>query len=164
MPVRTLIRLVRSPELGLSGETLRPIASGGTNREFGGLMNLDPVAASKERALRYAGRCRACGAALAAGTRAVYFRTSKSIECLSCFRALIPGRIRSRTNERSDSAIPWWRRGEPERLPRLRCFSCGCRIGGRVCSARVRASKVQARGTCPASSSSYRGFAPRDDR
>lgn len=47
-------------------------------------MNSDPVAESKEMALRYAGRCRICGAELAAGTRAVYFRDSKSIACISC--------------------------------------------------------------------------------
>lgn len=53
-------------------------------------MTSDPIAASKEMALRYAGRCRACGAALEAGTRAVYFRASKSVECLSCFQVHLP--------------------------------------------------------------------------
>jgi hypothetical protein len=50
-------------------------------------MGSDSTAASKEMSLRYEGRCRVCGATLAAGTRAVYFRDLKSVECVPCFRA-----------------------------------------------------------------------------
>lgn len=35
--------------------------------------------------LRYAGTCAACGAELPAGTRAAYFRATRTVLCLSCF-------------------------------------------------------------------------------
>ncbi|TKR26965.1 NERD domain-containing protein [Cellulomonas hominis] len=35
--------------------------------------------------LRYAGTCAACGAELPAGTRAAYFRATRTVRCLSCF-------------------------------------------------------------------------------
>lgn len=53
-------------------------------------MSSDPIAAYREMSLRYEGRCRACGVVLAAGTRAVYFRDAKSVECLPCFRTQWP--------------------------------------------------------------------------
>jgi hypothetical protein len=49
-------------------------------------MSSDPNATSKEMSLRYAGRCRICGAELSAGTRAVYYLESKSVTCLPCSR------------------------------------------------------------------------------
>src|SRR4051812_33461726 len=35
--------------------------------------------------LRYAGSCRICGVALAAGETAIYHREPKQVECLTCF-------------------------------------------------------------------------------
>jgi hypothetical protein len=46
--------------------------------------------------LRYAGTCRSCGAALEAGTTAVYERTAKTVVCLVC-----PGSV-----DASDSVAP----------------------------------------------------------
>ena len=40
--------------------------------------------ATEQMRLRYAGTCRSCGAALAAGTTAVYDRASKTVVCLDC--------------------------------------------------------------------------------
>jgi len=39
---------------------------------------------TKTMRLRYAGTCRSCGAALAAGTTAVYERTTKAVVCVAC--------------------------------------------------------------------------------
>jgi hypothetical protein len=44
----------------------------------------DPESTSKQMRLRYAGRCRACGADLPAGTAAVYDRATKTVACLGC--------------------------------------------------------------------------------
>lgn len=44
----------------------------------------DGRATTKIMRLRYAGRCRACGAALAAGTTAVHERSTKTVVCLVC--------------------------------------------------------------------------------
>jgi len=42
------------------------------------------VSTTKVMRLRYAGRCRACGQTLPAGTAAEYDRASKSVQCLGC--------------------------------------------------------------------------------
>ncbi|NTW42013.1 MAG: NERD domain-containing protein, partial [Cellulomonadaceae bacterium] len=44
----------------------------------------DAVPGPKTMRLRYAGTCRACGAALAAGTTGVYDRSTKSVTCVQC--------------------------------------------------------------------------------
>jgi hypothetical protein len=41
--------------------------------------------------LRYAGRCRTCGAALSVGAEAIYDRESKTVTCLACFPKESPG-------------------------------------------------------------------------
>jgi len=42
------------------------------------------VGGDKRMRLRYAGTCRACGADLPAGTRAIYERTRRTVRCLEC--------------------------------------------------------------------------------
>jgi len=49
-----------------------------------------PPAAVKRMRLRYAGACRECGAALAAGETGVYERESKTVVCLACADAPAP--------------------------------------------------------------------------
>ena len=44
----------------------------------------DGTAPAKLMSLRYAGTCAVCGAALAAGTRAAYFRGTSTVRCLAC--------------------------------------------------------------------------------
>jgi hypothetical protein len=51
------------------------------------MMSSELLGAAKEMSLRYAGRCRTCGTHIAARERAVYFRDSKSVACLTCFQS-----------------------------------------------------------------------------
>lgn len=46
---------------------------------------------SKTMRLRYAGRCRDCGAGLPAGTTAVYDKASRTVRCLACQSTDAPG-------------------------------------------------------------------------
>jgi hypothetical protein len=46
--------------------------------------------AAKRMRLRYAGSCRGCSAALAAGEWAIYFREAKQVACLVCHAAATP--------------------------------------------------------------------------
>lgn len=46
---------------------------------------MPPPAPFKKMKLRYAGTCRDCGSALAAGQIAMYFSADKHVECMSCF-------------------------------------------------------------------------------
>lgn len=69
-------------------------------------MSSDSMAASNEMSLRYEGRCRACGATLVAGTRAVYFRVSKSVECLPCIQAQLPQSSAAVSTEDPTQASP----------------------------------------------------------
>ena len=50
----------------------------------------DAASMSKTMRLRYAGRCRECGADLPVGTAAVYDRTTKTVACLECAAAPTP--------------------------------------------------------------------------
>ncbi|MGI8666004.1 MAG: nuclease-related domain-containing protein [Jatrophihabitans sp.] len=47
-------------------------------------MSIAEPAQEKRMRLRYAGTCRACGAAIAAGQQAIYLRATKQVACLSC--------------------------------------------------------------------------------
>jgi hypothetical protein len=47
-------------------------------------------AGSKRLRLRYAGACRGCGAQLPAGTPAIYYSTTKQVECLMCAAVTTP--------------------------------------------------------------------------
>jgi hypothetical protein len=49
----------------------------------------DSMADEKWMRLRYAGKCRLCGAELAARTEAIYERTTKTVRCLECSAAAI---------------------------------------------------------------------------
>ena len=57
---------------------LRPVSQGADNHFMGEEVE------SKEMALRYAGRCRACGREIPARERAIYERASKTVRCLEC--------------------------------------------------------------------------------
>lgn len=68
------------------------------------MMHSEPLDVAKEMSLRYAGRCRNCGTQIAARERAVYFRDSRSIACLACFRS--QGMTGSDLAAREDQARP----------------------------------------------------------
>ena len=50
----------------------------------------DAAPQAKLMSLRYAGACAGCGIALAAGTRAAYFRDSRTVRCLPCHVGVAP--------------------------------------------------------------------------
>lgn len=47
-------------------------------------LKMDATSDTKRMRLRYAGRCRECGAALAPGTTAIYDKVAKDVMCLGC--------------------------------------------------------------------------------
>ena len=50
----------------------------------------DAVTAAKVMPLRYAGTCEACGSDLAAGTRAGYLKSTRTVRCLPCLEPAPP--------------------------------------------------------------------------
>lgn len=47
----------------------------------------DAVTPAKVMRLRYAGTCAGCGAELESGTRAAYYRATKTVRCLACIES-----------------------------------------------------------------------------